>query len=530
MDKPGLKQTGNQIDWVAAYASLTEHASREHLAEQLNQLRISRSPSRDNLFVDVTSEADGTRSRIFLHSLLKYELQQPLQKLEDGVGLARLEQRQAAKNATAGGGSSMFSCIFTLVASAVGAGCLSLPHMLRESGLGLGLIMLFLGALLAHTTLVVLISCARYTECRSFAELVALTAQSGELVKSFRPARSAAVDLVISMYGVAAVLIYLILIGDFLADIAHSPFVTCLGVTRRSAIVSALFIVLPLSLVRSVTKLQSISVLSTTAVGLMTLVVFVKACLTTPPSSPTSTTMQDPIVWFQGDLWTTLKSFSIAIFAFNAHTNAVPVALALERPRASRIWQVCAISVGVEFLVYVLIAVSGYWTFRSVTKQDFIRNYRADDTSMFLVRCMYSVPILFGIPINLSPAAASIKALVGGLTASAASSKTANHSDMRNAVSEILGHTAVVTSVLACCAVLAIRSSKVADAIGFFGGLFGTLLCLWWPERVYATILGGLHPRSLRIPLRLILPLASAVGLLAFMSQFWHALAAGAGS
>jgi len=523
-----VKQHGDQADWVAAYASLTEHASREHLAEQLSQLRMARSPSRDNLFVDVTSDTDGTRSRIFLHSLLKYELQQPLQMLEDGVGLARLEQRQKAEPAGVGGGSSMFSCIFTLVASAVGAGCLSLPHMLRESGLGLGLIMLFLGAVLAHTTLVVLISCARYTECRSFAELVALTSRSGELPKSLRPARSAAVDLVISMYGVAAVLIYLILIGDFLTDIAHSPFVTCLGVTRRSTILSALFMALPLSLVRSVTKLKGISVFSTTTVALMTLVVFVKACITTPVSS--STSGQDPIIWFQGDIWTTLKSFTIAIFAFNAHTNAVPVALALEQPRASRIWQVCAISVGVEFLVYVLIAVSGYWTFRSTTEQDFIRNYSADDTSMFLVRCMYSVPIMFGIPINLSPAAASIKALVGGLMPPVDSSKAANHSDMRNAVSEFLGHTAVVTSVLACCALLAIRSSKVADAIGFFGGLFGTLLCLWWPERVYATILGGLHPRSLRIPLRLLLPLASAVGLLAFMSQFWQALASGTGS
>ncbi|CAK9011870.1 Putative sodium-coupled neutral amino acid transporter 7 [Durusdinium trenchii] len=62
----------------------------------------------------------------------------------------------------------------------------------------------------AHVSLVILMSCARYTQSRSFAELDG-------------PVRDLSVDIVITLYGMAAVLIYMMLIGDFMSDIARSP-------------------------------------------------------------------------------------------------------------------------------------------------------------------------------------------------------------------------------------------------------------------------------------------------------------------
>ena len=48
------------------------------------------------------------------------------------------------------GRGSLWSSVFTLVASAMGAGCLSLPHMLKKSGLVLGLLLLIIGAILVR--------------------------------------------------------------------------------------------------------------------------------------------------------------------------------------------------------------------------------------------------------------------------------------------------------------------------------------------------------------------------------------------
>ncbi|CAE7591272.1 slc38a7, partial [Symbiodinium pilosum] len=162
---------------------------------------------------------------------------------------------------------------------------------------------------------------------------------------------------------------------------------------------------------------------------------------------------------------------------FNAHTNAVPVAMALDQPRAARIWQVSLLSVLIEFVIYASIATAGYLSFGASTKQDFIRNYPADDGWMLLVRCVYSVPVIFGVPINLSPAAASIQALAGRLF--------------------------LPSQLLA-----------FADVIGLFGAFFGTatashfdlnearfvdveltlcdkVICLVWPLRIYQRNLGN---------------------------------------
>ena len=61
--------------------------------------------------------------------------------------------------------------------------------------------------MLAHISLVILMSCARYTQSRSFAELVS-NLQESELEGTVR---DASVDAVISLYGMAAVLIYMTL-------------------------------------------------------------------------------------------------------------------------------------------------------------------------------------------------------------------------------------------------------------------------------------------------------------------------------
>merc|ERR1719436_2398800 len=109
--------------------------------------------------------------------------------------------------------------------------------MFKQSGIILGLLLLLIGAVLAHLSLVVLMSCARYTDSGSMSHLVSL-ADGG------RGGR--AVDIVIAIYGIAAVLCYMIFIGDFFCGIAHSPFLAW-DVSRERLIVGiAAVVVWPL--------------------------------------------------------------------------------------------------------------------------------------------------------------------------------------------------------------------------------------------------------------------------------------------
>ncbi|CAK0867801.1 unnamed protein product, partial [Prorocentrum cordatum] len=265
----------------------------------------SRSTSSDNLFVDVAARSRDpslprTSSR-FLDGLRRYELE-PLETIDEAVGFAKSGVIRKG---------SVVSGVFTLVASApgkswgrleprrplgspraVGAGCLSLPHMFRQSGLGLGLLLLACGAALAHVGLVVLMSCARYTECKSFAELVSASAASGAGEGS---GRSPVVDAVIALYGLAAVLIYMMLIGDFFGGIVQSAAFGNNDTSRQTLILSSLLVVLPLSVPKSVTALRYISIVSTASIAFMTAVVMIK----TPSLLTEARASGHTIQWFR---------------------------------------------------------------------------------------------------------------------------------------------------------------------------------------------------------------------------------------
>ncbi|CAE7943831.1 slc38a7, partial [Symbiodinium necroappetens] len=420
---------------------------------------LSRNPSSDILFVDIDEFLAG-------EGLIYHELQ-PLETIDEAVGFATSHWT---------GQGSMLSCVFTLVASAMGAGCLSLPHMFSKTGIVCGLTLLACGALLAHVSLVILMSCARYTQCRSFAELVSLSEAEPS---DGRSGRNPLVDTVIMFYGMAAVLIYMMLIGDFFADIAQSPLFGYADVPRQHLILASLICVFPLSIPRNVTALRYISVLSTSVIVFLTIVVVAKmpSCALTKPAA------EPRVLEENGPVRTILQSFAMALFSFNAHTNAVPVAMALDQPRAARIWQVSLLSVLIEFGIYSTIATAGYLSFGGLTKQDFIRNYPPDDSWMLLVRCVYSVPVIFGVPINLSPAAASIQALAGRIFSSKQQFRRQTSDPHPNSARSQCRRACIVGTVLLCSALLAICCEAFADVIGLFGACFGTAICLMWPLR-----------------------------------------------
>eukprot|EP00930_Biecheleria_cincta_P047394 TRINITY_DN32847_c0_g1_i1.p1 TRINITY_DN32847_c0_g1~~TRINITY_DN32847_c0_g1_i1.p1 ORF type:complete len:532 (-),score=55.57 TRINITY_DN32847_c0_g1_i1:44-1639(-) len=521
---------GMQSSWVGNYPSSRSRARSR--SESTTPQQLSRTPSHDNLFVNV---ADISAQRqlsptgaLFLDSLVQHELE----TIDEAVGFAKSWI----------GKGSFVSSVFTLVASAMGAGCLSLPHMFRQSGLGLGIILLAFGAMLAHISLVILMSCARYTKCSSFAELVALTAagakgEFAELValnKAPVARRNLIVDLVIGFYGVAAVLVYMILIGDFLSDIARSPILGYVSVSRRNIIFGSLVVLLPLSIAKNVTALRYISILSTSSIAFMTLVVLARmpSLFLEEPTpfleehpdnismdiSATSELGGSHVCWFTGTFRTTLQSFALALFSFNAHTNAVPVATMMEQPRAIRIWQVSLVSVTIEFVFYALIATAGYLSFLEDTKQDFIRNYPAGDSLILIVRCVYSIPVLLGVPINLSPAAASLQALARPLISADQSHSFDGHDSHQDRYSKAL-HVAIVILVLGLCSLLAIRSAGFADVVGLFGGFFGTLICFVWPQKIYIHMLSKLHSRKLAFLVNCVLFSATSMGMLAFIAQ-----------
>jgi len=401
------------------------------------------------------------------------------------------------------GEGSLMASVFTLVSSAMGAGCLSLPFMLKRAGVLLGLLMLAAGALLAHMSLVVLMICARYTKSDSMARLVALSKGGGT---------GRVVDVVIAIYGIAAVLCYLIFIGDFFSGIAKAPLIG-LEVSRETLIVIiSMLVVWPLSLPQNLSALCYVCVLSVSAICLTAIAVVCKAPFYIHSKGGMGMEASQAaeaweLKWWSSDPYDALHAFSIALFAFAAHTNAVPVATTMRKADGLTIWRVSFYSVCIELVFYVLMGLGGYLSFRGFTQQDFILNYRNDDTLMFLVRCIYGVVVCLGAPINLSPAASSIIGLL---------------SERGRSSSRVL-HFFVVSAIIAACVCVAISNEDIADVIGLIGSSFGSLIVLAWPAMIYRKALFDLHPRGLAGFVFYSLVAAAFLGFAAFSVQAYTA-------
>jgi len=278
-----------------------------------------------------------------------------------------------------------------------------------------------------------------------------------------------------------------------------------------------------LSIPRNVTALRYISFLSISAIVFLTIVVLAK----TPAHWTDTDTVAGAValgtVESEGEvtcsLWIVLQSFAMAIFSFNAHTNAVPVALSLDQPRATRIWYVSLMSVLIELVIYATIATSGYLSFGRETQQDFIRNYPAEDRWMLVVRCVYSVPIIFGVPMNLAPAAASMQALAGTIKSRWTRNFRRQWSDPESKQSKAL-RVCIVSFVLIFCAAVSIYCDAFADVIGLFGACFGTLICIIWPLRIYLKVMKTLQSKALSTMISVVLYSAAFLGMAAFVEQF----------
>eukprot|EP00927_Polykrikos_kofoidii_P044185 TRINITY_DN38221_c0_g1_i1.p1 TRINITY_DN38221_c0_g1~~TRINITY_DN38221_c0_g1_i1.p1 ORF type:complete len:602 (+),score=82.10 TRINITY_DN38221_c0_g1_i1:112-1806(+) len=493
----------------------------------------------DGFFFDLAKPVQSPISRLVRKNLIKASGQEsrcrPFRDFDqaaminESVGVSRMVALVMAPL----GEGSVSSGVFTLVSSAMGAGCLSLPFMFKRIGVIPGILMLVVGAILAHLSLLVIMSCARYTESDTFAQLVALTRGGG---------RGRIVDFVIAVYSIAAVICYLIFVGDFFSGIVRSPTID-LHLSRKTLIiVLSLLVVWPLSLPRSLTALRHICVLGVLAICVTAMAVVCKApgYMRSHGGVPSGRTEAFDgvagydevdslwaINWWSSDPGAWLQSFSIALFAFAAHTNAVPVATSLRRADGSTIWRVSFYSVCIELLFYVLMGLGGYLSFRGHTKQDFVLNYRNDDTAMFVVRCIYGVVVCLGAPINLSPAASSILGLLSPVpltlpkTIGDAASGAGSGRLLRRSWA---AHCAVASVIVLFSVCVSLWSQQVADVIALIGSSFGSLIVLAWPAVIYRRVLFELHPPGLARVVLGALAAAAALGVTAFVFQLREAI------
>eukprot|EP00931_Biecheleriopsis_adriatica_P010222 TRINITY_DN11130_c1_g1_i1.p1 TRINITY_DN11130_c1_g1~~TRINITY_DN11130_c1_g1_i1.p1 ORF type:complete len:672 (-),score=110.82 TRINITY_DN11130_c1_g1_i1:40-2055(-) len=300
------------------------------------------------------------------------------------------------------------SATFSLVATMVGGGVLSLPYAMSQCGLVFGTICLFLAAVISGWTLDMLVDCARATGRDSF-ELVGHAA-FGE---TSRKVTIALVFLICWLTMVA----YFVLLTDLLVPLAELAMPSLVEmsaeVVRREVVCVAALLLSPMCFKSSLSALRfmcfasvgSVMVVAA-AVGFRAVQTFGKdheASVQRPTHTGELVMVEATYNLWPADWMKALYAFPTFGLSFLCHFNALPTHQELQRPTRYRMRRVIAVTLSLTSVIYLFVSISGYLFGGCYTCGNILLNFKTDDNLITLGRGALGMVLMLNFPLICQP-------------------------------------------------------------------------------------------------------------------------------
>ncbi|KAK8075396.1 hypothetical protein PG997_010059 [Apiospora hydei] len=301
-------------------------------------------------------------------------------------------RRGNQKDAGHNGQATTVSSVINLLNTIVGAGTLAMPSALSHFGIVLGVIVIVWSGFTSAFGLYLQSRCARYLErgSASFFALSQLTYPNAAVI--FDAA------IAIKCFGVG--ISYIIIIGDLMPGVvrgldSRADSVSFL-VDRNFWITAFMLVIIPLAFLRRLDSLKYTSVVALVSIGyLIILVVYHFASDTVTDRGPVRI-----ITW--GGPITALSSLPVVIFAYTCHQNMFSILNELKDNSPRSVMGVISSSIGSAASIYVLVAVTGYFTFGDNIKGNIVSMY-APSVASTIAKAAIVVLVTFSIPLQVHP-------------------------------------------------------------------------------------------------------------------------------
>mmetsp|Transcript_25910 Transcript_25910/g.36193 ORF Transcript_25910/g.36193 Transcript_25910/m.36193 type:complete len:439 (+) Transcript_25910:201-1517(+) len=293
---------------------------------------------------------------------------------------------------------SLRGSIFTLSSSAIGAGLLSLPLVMRNTGMMLGFTLIVIGAILALFSLNILLDTAdviltlrkhggsnKMGRSISYSELV--TETLGENAGII-------LEVMLVLYSFGTIIGYLLVIGKTIESMCFA-FEIDLPYPEQSPLILASAISLPLALFQDISSLAMSSLLSIFAMTFVCMAVAYRGL-----ERGSFTHLPSPIARYGEGFW---SSVTIVFFAYNCHTNIFSIYSSLKYPLLTRMKKVTLRSVILEVVLYSAVAVSGYILFKSTTAGNILENFPVSDGLVTTCKGAVGLTLIMNLPLCMHP-------------------------------------------------------------------------------------------------------------------------------
>ena len=238
------------------------------------------------------------------------------------------------------------AAIFTLISTAIGAGCLTLPLVFERHGIILGFMLLCFACLCSYTGIINISEAAEEYKCYEYAALIE---------KVLGRKWKILFDNTLILYAFGTIIGYQVMVGEFVPSIFSSLNISFDESFEKYVIMSVacVFIMIPLGLMRTLTSLRFMSILSALTLAYISLLILIEF-----PFYARHNTY-DNIELFRPNL-TLLPSFNVCLYAFTCHTNVAQVYDELNNRNLRRMGKVARRAMISVLLPFTMLALFGY--------------------------------------------------------------------------------------------------------------------------------------------------------------------------
>ncbi|CAM9615994.1 unnamed protein product [Pylaiella littoralis] len=287
------------------------------------------------------------------------------------------------------GNSGAAGAVSNFVNTIVGAGIVGLPYALAQSGLWAGAFMMFLAAYLNARATNMLIATGEKTGRLNYEELMAHAfGNAGMYVYSF--------FVVVLAFG--AMSAYLVIVADTIPEVAKASGVSTGPFVDRHAVIAlfGIFAVLPLSLLKDLSKLSYTSGVSVLADVLLTfIVIFAGADEADGIEGIESSERFDfirPRIF---------AGFGAISFAFVSQSSSFLVYRSMSKGGVDRWAYVTRWSMSIALGMGLTLALSGYLNFVNETKGNILNNFSTAHKPANAARTFLALTMVFTYPMEM---------------------------------------------------------------------------------------------------------------------------------
>lgn len=361
-------------------------------------------------------------------------------------------------------GGTAFSSVVNLLATAMGAGILSLPRAFAMTGWGLGAVLLILSALANDASLAFLVVCARASGQSTY------EGNAQKLLGSIGfKIVNVLLILLLFLADVAFVTIVRDLLPPFIGSLTGHPDAWYANPNLVMAL--SLCAVFPLCLLENITSLRHTSTLVLCCLAYYFVVLTIRFF-----ARDHKQFIHEDALAMTDDPLAALQGMSIMISAFICQFNIFKIDSELEEERKEQVWlSIHAAIPGAATVLYLWGGLIGYWMFGANVSSNMLQEFH-DDPVMNLCSFLLAVGNIFKIPLITQPLRDSLHESLPAWT--------------RNSFLET-----VVLMLLVVMAVLALKDlSRVLSVLGCTAGV---TICFVMPGLMRLKLLGSAPGDSL---------------------------------